>query len=64
MTAKYYACFILEGEGPQGCRELGGVVEVDPAFHGLEYDEVAEILAADLEIEAGEVHVYHWSRLH
>lgn len=65
MSAKYYACFILQEQTTSGCRELGGVVEVDAALQDvLSFDDVAEILADDLEVTSGEVKVYHWSRLH
>lgn len=64
MTTKFYACFILQNGSSNGCRELGGVVEVHPSMLGMDYDEVAEILAKDLEVAAEDVRVYHFSRLH
>ncbi len=65
MGAKYYACFILQEPPTSGCRELGGVVEVDTALQDvLNFDDVAEILADDLEVAHREVKVFHWSRLH
>lgn len=64
MSAKFYACFVVQHAPSSGCREFGGVVEINPAFCGLNFDDVAEILAEDLDIDAGDVRVYHWSRLH
>lgn len=65
MSAKYYACFILQEATTSGCRELGGVVEIDAAFsNALNFDDVAEILADDLSVGRSEVRVFHWSRLH
>ncbi len=65
MGTKYYACFILQDAATSGCRELGGVVEVDAAFtNALSFDDVAEILADDLSVGSSEVRVFHWSRLH
>lgn len=64
MTTKFYACFILQDGSANGCRELGGVVEVPPSMLGMNFDDVAEILAEDLEVSAEDVRVYHFSRLH
>ena len=64
MTAKFYACFIVQNDSSNGCRELGGVIEVHPSMHAMNFDEVAEILAQDLELATEDVRVYHFSRLH
>ncbi|MBT8137369.1 MAG: hypothetical protein KJO54_10190 [Gammaproteobacteria bacterium] len=64
MTTKFYACFILQNGTSNGCRELGGVVEIHPSMHGLNFDDVAELLAEDLDVAAEDVRVYHFSRLH
>ena len=64
MTSKFYACFILQNATSNSCRELGGVIEVHPSVHAMNFDEVAELLAEDLEVAAEDVRVYHFSRLH
>ena len=64
MTTKFYACFILQDGSSSGCRELGGVVEVHPSMIGLNFEDVAELLAHDLEVATEDVRVYHFSRLH
>lgn len=64
MTTKFYACFIIQNGSSNGCRELGGVVEVPPSALGMNFDDVAQLLAEDLEVAAEDVRVYHFSRLH
>ena len=65
MSAKFYACFILQqGAASSGCRELGSVIELHPEIHSMNFDEVAELLAEDLDVAFGDVKVYHFSRLH
>ncbi len=64
MSAKFYACFILQRGTSSGCRELGSVIELCPGLHAMDLDEVAEILAEDLDVASEDVRVYHFSRLH
>lgn len=65
MTAKYYACFVLQQVSSNGCRELGSVVEIDERFGAmLSFDDVAEMLADNLDLSPDNLTVFHWSRVH
>jgi hypothetical protein len=64
MSVKFYTRFVadLGSSGPSeytGIVELGGqeVVPTDPK-------RVARLLAADLELEAEEIRILQWARLH
>lgn len=64
MTQKFYACFILQRGSSNGCRELGSVIELCPGLRAMDFEDVAEILAEDLDVASEDVKVYHFSRLH
>ena len=64
MTVKFYTRFVadLGSKGPSeytGIVELGGqdAVPTDPS-------RVATLIARDLDLEAEEIRVLQWSRLH
>lgn len=64
MTTKYYACFVLQRGTSSGCRELGSIIELHPGLAAMDFDDIAEILAEDLDVASEDVKVYHFSRLH
>ncbi len=64
MRKKYYTHFLLTGQ-KGGCSEYSGVVEITRlAQHEFENEEVRTLLAQNFDIEAEEVTVLDWSRLH
>lgn len=65
MTAKYYACFVVQNEATNVGRELGSLVEIDGAVgSAMDHDDVAELLADNLDINPASLMVYYWSRVH
>lgn len=65
MIARYYASFVVGPVTSNKGDEQGRIVEVDRKFGELlSHDDVAEILADNLNIKGEPVRVYHWSRLH
>lgn len=65
MTAKYYACFVVQNEATNLGRELGSIVEIDGAVGStMDHAEVAEMLADNLDLCPSSLNVYHWSRVH
>ena len=65
MTARYYASFVVSPNPTNLADEQGRIVEVDDKFGELlDFDDVAEIIADNLNLKAQSVTVYHWSRLH
>ncbi|MEL7450792.1 MAG: hypothetical protein AAFN78_16385 [Pseudomonadota bacterium] len=64
MNARFYACFVVRGPSSR-CRDLGNIIEVDPAITAcFETEDVAEMVADDLEVGIDAVQVYHLARLH
>ncbi len=64
MRKKYYTHFLLT-ERKGRCSEYSGVVEINRlAQHEFENEEVRTLLAHNFDIEAEEVTVLDWSRLH
>ena len=65
MITRYYASFRVAPHPTNRAEEQGRIVEVDEEFGKLlDYDDVAEILADNLNITTQSVTVYHWARLH
>ena len=65
MIARYYASFAVSPNPTNRAEEQGRIVEVDDEFGKLlDYDDVAEILADNLNVKSQSVIVYHWARLH
>lgn len=65
MIARYYASFVVAPNPTNRADEQGRIVEVDDVFGKLlDYDDVAEILADNLNVQAQTVRVCHWARLH
>lgn len=65
MDLKYYAHFVLTELGGSGFGEFTGVVHVDRVrAAGMVADEAKYMLAANLDVDADDVHVIHWSHLH
>lgn len=65
MNAKYYACFVLESGPTSLARELGSIVEIDEQVGSMmNHDDVAEMLADNLDLQRTRVVVHHWSRVH
>ena len=64
MRKKYYTHFLLN-EHKGGCSEYSGVVEINRlAQHEFESEEIQTLLAQNFDLEAEEVTVLDWSRLH
>jgi len=65
MQAKYYTQFILKAAGTPAVDEYSGVVELtQPADTVLDAREIEAILARNFRVEASEVELLDWSRLH
>ena len=65
MSAKYYTHFLLTEASYHGCSEFSGVVELNSVTNRpLEIQEIEELLARNFEVDADDVQVLHWSRLH
>ena len=64
MSTRFYACFVVRGPSSR-CRDLGNIIEVDNAIqYCFETEDVAEMVARDLEVGVDAVQVYHLVRLH
>lgn len=65
MRAKYYTRFLLRSSEQSFADEYSGVVELS---HGadqvLEPTEIEELLAKNFQMEAEQVELLNWSRLH
>ncbi|MBW7930480.1 MAG: hypothetical protein H3C57_04130 [Gammaproteobacteria bacterium] len=65
MQAKYYTQFVLKAAGAPATDEYSGVVELSqPADTVLDPREIEAILARNFRVEASEVELLNWSRLH
>lgn len=65
MNVKYYACFVVSPDASNRGRELGSIVEIDgDVGDSMDHDDVAQMLADNLDIRREELNVYHWSRVH
>jgi len=65
MNVKYYACFVVTPDASNLGRELGSIVEIDDGIGAsMDHDDVAQLLAENLDFRADELNVYHWSRVH
>lgn len=65
MDLKYYAHFVLTEIGGNGFGEFTGVVHIDRVNSaGLFAEDARHLLADNLDVDADDVHVIHWSQLH
>ncbi|MFK7887758.1 MAG: hypothetical protein AB8G16_12940 [Gammaproteobacteria bacterium] len=65
MNVKYYACFVVQNHNTNLGRELGSIVEIDDDVGAsMDHDDVAQMLAENLDIKQSTLNVYHWSRVH
>ena len=65
MRAKYYTRFLLKSADIGMADEYSGVVEVNHSRNRvLEPREIEALLAQNFELDAEEVEVLNWSRLH
>jgi hypothetical protein len=64
MGVKYYTHFLMN-EQLASVSEFTGVVELNrvPKSAG-DLEDIAAILARSLEIDANDIRILHWSRLH
>jgi hypothetical protein len=65
MTARYYASFFVDNGTGRVCFEYDGVVEVageEPVADAG--DDLARLVALNLEVPPSDVHVVEWQRLH
>lgn len=65
MQAKYYTRFLLKSRDPGYADEYTGVVELNqPADAVLDPAEIETILAKNFNLEAKDVELLNWSRVH
>ncbi|MCC7257922.1 MAG: hypothetical protein IT486_06090 [Gammaproteobacteria bacterium] len=65
MHAKYYTRFLLKAGDPGLADEYTGVVELNqPANTVLDPQEIEAILARNFNLEATDVELLNWSRVH
>lgn len=65
MEEKYYTHFLLEDGSQTGYTEFSGIVEVMRHSAGsFDDDDIRRMLADNLEVEADDVTVLQWSRVH
>lgn len=65
MRSKYYTRFLLRSAEETEADEYSGVVEVKHTRgHVLEAGEIEELLAQNFELDAENVELLNWSRLH
>lgn len=65
MRSKYYTRFLLRNEAPADADEYSGVVELKhDRDQVLEADEIEELLAQNFQMEAENVELLNWARLH
>ena len=65
MRAKYYTRFLLRSAEQGFADEYSGVVELNTAANRvLDPSEIEELLAVNFEMEADDVELLNWSRLH
>ena len=65
MEEKYYTHFLLVDGGHEEYTEFRGIVEVMRYSESeFEDDDVRQMLADNLEVEADDVTVLQWSRVH
>ncbi len=65
MEEKYYTHFLLMDGSQDGYCEFSGIVEVmRHSSDGFEDDDVRRMLAENLEVEADDLTVLQWSRVH
>jgi hypothetical protein len=65
MHAKYYTRFLLKSGDAEMADEYTGVVELNqPANTVLDPQEIEAILAKNFNLEANDVELLNWSRVH
>ena len=66
MAIKYYMQFVLHGsEAEPEPSHYSGVVELEHLLHGARMlEEIEAMLADNFQVEARNVRVIHWARLH
>ena len=65
MHAKYYTRFLLKSGEADLADEYTGVVELNqPANTVLDPQEIEAILAKNFNLEANDVELLNWSRVH
>jgi hypothetical protein len=65
MHAKYYTRFLLKTDEAGYADEYTGVVELNqPADTVLDPEEIEAILAKNFNLEANDVELLNWSRVH
>jgi hypothetical protein len=67
MTARYYASFFVHTDSGRVSFEYDGIVEMagdEPAADRDGNEDLARLVARNLEVSAADVHVLEWQRLH
>ena len=64
-ASKYYTHFIADRDGQRPSGEWSAVVELNrPLNASAEARELSQVLASSLDMEAADIRVLNWSRLH
>ena len=64
MAIKYYMQFVLHGVETEPSH-YSGVVELEQVMYGARMlEEIEAMLADNFQVEARNVRVIHWARLH
>ena len=65
MTTRYYAHFVTDSPEPRHAGEYSGVVELaQPLRPQRELRELRVLLARTFELEAGDIRILDWARVH
>jgi len=65
MSTRYYAHFVTDGPEPRLAGEYSGVVEVAaPLRPQRELRELRCLLAQNFELEAEDIRILDWARVH
>lgn len=65
MSAQYYTSFLIHGADQEAATEYSGIVETQQRLPTVySPTEVADLLARNLDVDAGNVEVLQWGPLH
>ena len=65
MGSRYYAHFIAESPSVAQCGEWSGIVELTrPLSQRAEEQELSQVLAGSMDLQAEEIRIIDWAWLH
>lgn len=65
MSLNYYASFVIHQPGAEHVTQYSGVVELSQKLRReLSTQELARMLANNLDVDAGDVEVLQWGLIH